>query len=90
MSDDDRAAVLATLTEYTRTELLGAADADGLTPETPLLDWGVLDSLKTARLVAYIGREFGVNVPPTRMNGQNFQNLDAITNLVTTLRQPTG
>ncbi|SBT42793.1 acyl carrier protein [Micromonospora auratinigra] len=89
MSSNESPETLSRLVEYTRTVLLGG-DADGLTPETPLLEWGVLDSLKTARLVGWIRDEFGVRVPPTKMNGANFRDLNSIAALVESLRDPAG
>jgi acyl carrier protein len=89
MSIDQSSETVTRLLEYTRTQLLGG-DADGLTPETPLLEWGVLDSLKTARLVGWIRDEFGVRVPPTKMNGANFKDLNSIAALIGSLRDPAG
>jgi len=88
MTSDARTTVLDKLTEYTKTELLGGQQADDLTSTTPLLEWGVLNSLQTARLLAYLREEFGVRVPPARLNGHHFRDLESITDLVTSLRAP--
>ncbi|MFF4345663.1 phosphopantetheine-binding protein [Kitasatospora sp. NPDC001540] len=86
MPATNRSAVLEALTEYTRTELLGPEDAEGLTAETPLLDWGILNSLSMARLAAFLHREVGVQVPASELIGENFKDLNAITDLVLSLR----
>lgn len=59
------------------TELGVLIDAD-----TPLLDLGVLDSLKTAILLNYIRDDLGVSVPPTALNTANFKDLRSIAGLV--------
>lgn len=55
-------------------------------PTTPLLEWGILTSLTTMRVVAFIRKRFGVFVPPERIVGANFANLNALTRMVTELR----
>ncbi|MEV4636646.1 acyl carrier protein [Actinoplanes sp. NPDC049548] len=86
MSGTAHDTLVTKLIEYTRTELLQGADGDDLTVDTPLLEWGVLDSLKTARLVTYIRQEFGVRVPPREMTGGNFRSLASIAALVESLQ----
>src|SRR4029078_11081556 len=60
----DRSQVVAELAEYVRVELLGDHAAE-LGPTTPLLEWGILNSMNTARLLTHIRERHGVNVPPT-------------------------
>ena len=86
MDHDHRAEVARKLTEYVRTRLLGPDEAAELTPATPLLESGVLNSVGTARLLAYLRDEFGVRVPPTKVTGAHFRNLDNITDLVLELQ----
>lgn len=78
--------ILLKITEYVRQSFLD--DADGgteLTGTTPLLQLGILNSRNTGRLLAYINEEFGVSVPPTRITGKHFGDLESITALVTEL-----
>jgi acyl carrier protein len=42
----------------------------------------VLNSIETARLVAYIRETFGVRLPPTAMTARNFRDLETIAGLV--------
>jgi acyl carrier protein len=77
--------LLSQLTAYIRDELVGAPESNELTTTTPLLEWGVLDSIKTARLVAYIRDELGVRIPPTSMTGVHFRDIESITDLVVSL-----
>ena len=85
MPQEDRTALLDKLTVYTRDELLGGK-SDDLDAQTPLLEWGVLNSLETARLLAYIRDEFDVRIPPAKVTATHFRNLDSITDLVSELQ----
>ncbi|MGB8940083.1 MAG: acyl carrier protein [Streptomyces sp.] len=40
---------------------------------TPLLELGILDSLKTAILMNYIRNELGVAIPPEKLSTGNFK-----------------
>jgi acyl carrier protein len=82
MSGDHYTKVLEVLTEYVSVRLLGEGKATDLTPSTRLLDLGLLNSIETSRLVAYIRETFGVRLPPTSMTAGNFQDLESITALV--------
>nr|MDT0661789.1 acyl carrier protein [Micromonospora sp. DSM 115978] len=87
METDRRADVARKLTEYFRTRMLGEAEAAELTPQTPLLESGILNSVGTARLLAHLRDEFGVRVPPGKVTGTHFRNLDNITDLVVSLQE---
>ncbi|HEX4701952.1 MAG TPA: acyl carrier protein [Pseudonocardiaceae bacterium] len=88
MSDDERSYVIDRLVAFVRRELLDGKDVTDFTTTTPLLDWGLLNSIETTRLVAYIRDEFGVRVPPTDMVSRHFKDVESITDLVTSLRTP--
>lgn len=60
------------LLAFIRTEFLSAEDRDALTLDTPLLESGVLDSLRVAVLLSYIRDDLGVHVPLTKMDARNF------------------
>lgn len=78
--------VQSKITEYVRREFLGETEGDSdLEPTTPLLQLGILTSANTGRLLAYILEEFGLAVPPTRITGKHFQDLDSIAALVSDL-----
>lgn len=86
----DREELLAQLTGFVQERLLSEPDAQGIAPDTPLLEWGILTSINTAQLLTFIRDELGTNVPPTELTGTNFQNLDSITDLLLSLRAPVG
>ncbi|MCP2257425.1 Acyl carrier protein [Streptoalloteichus tenebrarius] len=91
--------VLAALREYVLRHILqndtndtdgtggadGAEDAVEIDGHTPLLEWGILNSLSTAELVGHIRSRFDVLVPPEKVTGANFRNLNAVAALVVEL-----
>lgn len=77
------------LVDYVKNELLEGVEIGELTAETPLLEWGVLNSMQTARLVSWIREELGVRIPPTQVVSRNFQTLRTVADLVERLRRAT-
>ncbi len=78
------AETLEILRAYLVDEVLDGS-AIGLAPDTPLLEWGILTSLSTMRLVSFIGERFAVQVPLDEVIGSNFKDLDAVARLVDSL-----
>ena len=77
------AEILLKITEYVRQSFLDGTDGGiELTATTPLLQLGILNSRNTGRLLAYVHEEFRVSVPPTRITGKYFTDLESITALV--------
>jgi acyl carrier protein len=54
-------------------------------PDTPLLEWGILNSVSTVQLIGFIRERFQVDVPPEEVAGRNFKDLRSITQLLTLL-----
>jgi acyl carrier protein len=50
--------------------------------DTPLLEWGVLNSLSTTQLVGFIRDRFQIDVPPEEMVGNNFKDLGSISRML--------
>ncbi|MEU4657391.1 acyl carrier protein [Streptomyces sp. NPDC023723] len=90
MTDLDRTTLLDQLLTYVREELATGVPADEITPDAPLLELGVLDSVRTARLLAHIRTVHGIRVPPVHMTGEHFRTLETITDLVLRLRSQTA
>lgn len=65
----------------------GRAD---LTVETPLLEWGVIDSFALPELLQYIEDRFGTEVPIDEITPENFRTLDDIAALLARLRPRDG
>ena len=68
--------MLGELKEFVVRELLDGRDA-GLDEHTPLLAWGVLDSLSVNVLVSYTSERFGIDVPQGEVTPENLKDLDA-------------
>jgi acyl carrier protein len=54
-------------------------------PDTPLLEWGILNSISIMQLIGYIRDEFQVDVPPEEIAGRNFKDLRSISQFLTQL-----
>lgn len=57
----------------------GRAELDA---DTPLLEWGILDSFSVAELLNFIEQHFGVTVPLCSVSPQHFSSLRALAGLV--------
>jgi len=75
------AEVIQQLHGFVAEQFLGG-DAAELTPETPLLEWGIIDSLGIAQLVAFISERLGVNIPAAELTPGNLASLRALADLV--------
>ena len=87
MSVASREKVMSVLMDYIQDRLLDGDQSVGLTTETPLLEWGILNSIETARLVSHIRHEFGVRVPPSHMVSKHFGSVESIADLVGSLQE---
>ena len=66
-------------------ELLDGRDT-GLDEHTPLLAWGVLDSLSVNVLISFTNERFGIEVPQGEVAPQNLKDLDSYVALLMRLR----
>lgn len=71
------------LTEYIRDHAPHLAS--GVTDETPLLEQGLLDSLALMRLIAFLERRYGLELPEEEITPENFGTLASIRALIATL-----
>jgi acyl carrier protein len=67
---------------YVLSEFLPGADAAELTPTTPLITGGVLDSVATFRLVAYLEDQFKISVASHEANVNYLDTIEQIVALV--------
>jgi acyl carrier protein len=70
------------LMEFIREEFLWGDDDRELTESTPLLEWGILDSLRTTVLINHVREALGVHVSPTRINARDFRDVTSIAAVV--------
>ncbi len=81
MNEDE---ALTALTEFVARELLDGEDI-GLDENTPLLEYGLIDSLSLVSLTEFIAERFGVVIPAKEQTPQNLKNLASISGLVARL-----
>ena len=70
----------ALIDHLVETYLVG--DKDGLTPETPLLELNILDSVEILSVVRFIHDRFGKAVPLTRVVPENFSTVRRIRDII--------
>ena len=74
--------MMNTIKSYILEEFLPGEDPGKLTPATPLMSTGILDSLATLKLITYLEQEFDVQIQAHEADEENFNTLDAICALV--------
>lgn len=67
---------------YMLAEFLPGEDPGNLTPTTPLMTAGILDSLATLKLITFLEKEFGVQIEAHEADEEHFNTLEAICDLV--------
>lgn len=72
------------LREYVARVLLHGED-NGLAADTPLLEWGVIDSLSLAELLTFIEQRFSIQVAEEEVTPEHFQSLGALSELLARL-----
>lgn len=73
------------LTAWISREVLEGADV-GLTESTPLLEFGLINSLTVVRLNDFASSQFGVRIPHVALTPQNLSSIRSIADLVARLR----
>jgi len=63
-------------------EFLAGEDPDALELDTPLMSSGILDSLATLKLIAFLEEEFSIQVQAHEADEDNFDTLELISALV--------
>ncbi len=81
-----RIEVLEQLKNYITKQVLDGKNI-GLDETTPLLEWGVINSLEIVRLLTFIRTQFNVDIPNDQMIAENFMNLSVITDMVMASKQ---
>jgi acyl carrier protein len=75
--------ILDTLRDYFDQRILQDPTVT-IEPDTPLLEWGILNSVSTVQLIRFIRERFHVDVQPEEVPG-NFRDLRSITQLLAQL-----
>jgi peptidyl carrier protein len=82
--------VRASLIAFVRERFLFGDPKGELDETTPLLEWGILDSLNTAILIGHIREEFGTAVPTEKISKATFENIRSITSMLCSAKTGTG
>lgn len=81
-----KAEIMENLKDYIANQVLDGQDV-GLESTTPLLEWGVINSMEIVRLVTYVQTRFGVGIPDDKIVADYFKDLSSLTNLVLELME---
>ena len=79
MTDEE---ISAKLLGFIRKSFLAGDPKNELSEKAPLLEWGVLNSLNTMMLLAFVRDELGVEVSPMNINAKNFKDISNITAMI--------
>jgi acyl carrier protein len=70
------------LKDFILTEFLKGQDAGDLTPATPLLTTGILDSIATLKLILHLESEFSISIEPHEAVPDRLDTIEQIARLV--------
>jgi len=73
--------IIEQLKSYIAQDVLGGKDI-GLDETTPLLEWGIINSLEMVKLLRFIHQQFNVDIPTDKLIADSFTDIVSIANLV--------
>lgn len=82
----DKGAVKQIVRDFIVAQFLPGEDADSVTDQTELVSGGVLDSLGSLKLVAFLEERFGIVVEAHEVDVDHLDTLEAISTMVTAKR----
>jgi acyl carrier protein len=74
------------LRNYIVENLLDGRDAHELTAESPLLEWGIIDSLTIVDIVEFAKTRFSVSLPASELHPGNLETIGALVTLLERFR----
>lgn len=80
--ESEKTEVKSNIKNYILKEFLPGESPDTLDDTTPLITGGVLDSIATVKLIAFLEEEYGVQIEPHEMNADYLNFLPDIASLV--------
>lgn len=80
MSDD----IIQAVKDFILTSFLPGEDPSALTPTTPLITGGILDSLATLELVSFLEERYGIELEAHEVDASRLGTLNDIAKLVQT------
>jgi acyl carrier protein len=82
MSDEN---VISELQLFVAREFLNGND-EGLDAATPLIEWGIIDSIAIVTLREFVSNRFAVEIPYRELKPSNLATLAAIATMIERLR----
>lgn len=82
----DRDQIIGTVKTYILDEFLVGENPEALTPDTPLIKSGVLDSIVTLKLVAFLEERYGIEFRAHEMSADYLDTLSDIARTVESKR----
>jgi acyl carrier protein len=82
------AEIKAKAKEFILREFLPGESPDNLTDSTELITGGILDSLATLKLVAFLEETYGITVAPSDLGPDNLDSIIRIANFVQSKQIP--
>lgn len=79
---ENQESIRTTIKAYLLEEFLPGESPDALSDSTALVSSGVLDSIATLKLAAFIEEQFGIQLQAHEIGEENFDNLESITRFV--------
>ncbi len=77
-----KGSMIETVKAYILKEFLPGEDPNELRDDTPLITGGILDSLATLKLVAFLEERFGVSIAAHEADVEHLDTLESIADLV--------
>jgi acyl carrier protein len=82
MLNDSPMAIASAIKEYILKEFLPGEDPAALADSTPLITTGVLDSLATLKLIAFLEEHFKINIEPHEADTEHLNTVESLVKLV--------
>jgi|GraSoiStandDraft_30_1057271.scaffolds.fasta_scaffold711261_2 acyl carrier protein len=76
-----RLTIIEELKRYIAQDVLAGKDI-GLDETTPLLEWGIMNSLEIVRLLSFIRKQFAVDIPADKLVADSFTSVSSVADLV--------
>ncbi len=73
--------IIAQLKNYIALNVLDGKDV-GLDETTPLLEWGIINSLEIVKLTLFVSKQFQIDITPDKLTADYFTNISSIADLV--------
>jgi acyl carrier protein len=74
--------IVETVKEFILTQFLPGEDRSALTPSTPLITGGILDSLATLEVVSFLEQRYSIELQAHEVDPARIGTLDGIADLV--------